>query len=111
MNFLIVTHVEHAQKDANYFAYAPYVKEMNLWLKYVDNVTIVSPLLTEKEIRPIDIDYEHDQIDFKAIPAFNLLSVKSSLKTLLVFQVSSLESFLPCEKQITFTCDVLETLV
>jgi len=87
MNFLIVTHVEHAQKGANYFAYAPYVKEMNLWLKYVDKVTIVAPLLPNKEIRPIDIAYEHDQVDFKSIPAFNILNLKSSLKALLVFPI------------------------
>ncbi len=74
----------HAKKKAEYFAYAPYVKEMNLWLKYVDKVTIVAPLLANKEIRPIDIAYEHSAIDFKSIPAFDLLSVKSSLKALLV---------------------------
>ncbi|MEM6718811.1 MAG: glycosyltransferase [Bacteroidota bacterium] len=84
MNFLIVTHVLHAQKEADYFAYAPYVKEMNLWLKYVDKVTIVAPLLKDKEIRPIDIAYKHDVIDFRSIPAFNVLNLKSSLKTLLV---------------------------
>ncbi|QHI35224.1 Alpha-D-kanosaminyltransferase [Kordia antarctica] len=87
MNFLIITHVLHAKKKAEFFAYAPYVKEMNLWLKYVDNVTIVAPLLPNKEIRPIDIAYEHDQIDFRPIPAFNLLSIKSSLKTLLVLPI------------------------
>ncbi|MBC8755127.1 glycosyltransferase [Kordia sp. YSTF-M3] len=87
MNFLIVTHVLHAKKEAKFFAYAPYVKEMNLWLKYVDKVTIVAPLLPNKEIRPIDIAYEHDQIDFRPIPAFNLLSVKSSLKALLVLPI------------------------
>ncbi|WP_114904077.1 glycosyltransferase family 4 protein [Kordia sp. SMS9] len=84
MNFLIVTHVLHAQKEAEYFAYAPYVKEMNLWLKYVDKVTVVAPLLADKEIRPIDIAYKHKEIDFRSIPAFDLLSLKSSLKTLLV---------------------------
>ncbi len=87
MNFLIVTHVLHAKREADYLAYAPYVKEMNLWLKYVDKVTIVAPLLADKEIRPIDIAYQHENIDFKSIPAFNLLSIKSSLKTLLVLPV------------------------
>ncbi|WP_298516031.1 glycosyltransferase family 4 protein [uncultured Kordia sp.] len=87
MKFLIITHVLHAKKEAKYLAYAPYVKEMNLWLKYVDKVTIVAPLLADKEIRPIDIAYQHDNIDFRSIPAFNLLSIKSILKTLLVLPV------------------------
>ncbi|MEM6685442.1 MAG: glycosyltransferase [Bacteroidota bacterium] len=87
MNFLIVTHVLHAQKASEYFAYAPYVKEMNLWLKYVDNVTIVAPLQRNKEIRPIDIAYKHDAIDFRPIPAFNVLNIKSTLQTLLVLPI------------------------
>ena len=87
MNFLIITHVLHAKNKADYLAYAPYVKEMNLWLKYVDKVTIVAPLLADKEIRPIDIAYQHKNIDFRSIPAFDLLSLKSSLKTLLVLPV------------------------
>lgn len=87
MNFLIITHVLHAEKDSAYFAYAPYVKEMNLWLKYVDKVTIVAPLLNDKEIRPIDSAYQHDRIDFKKIPAFNLLSLKSSFQALLVLPI------------------------
>jgi glycosyltransferase involved in cell wall biosynthesis len=79
--------VLHAQKASEYYAYAPYVKETNLWLKYVDKVTIVAPLLKDKEIRPIDIAYQHDDIDFRSIPAFDILSLKSSLKTLLVLPV------------------------
>ncbi|WP_046755618.1 glycosyltransferase family 4 protein [Kordia jejudonensis] len=87
MNFLIVTHVLHAKKASNYFAYAPYVKEMNLWLKHVDSVTIVAPLLASKEISPIDIAYEHDQLEFKQIPAFNLLNIVASIKTLFVLPI------------------------
>lgn len=87
MNFLIITHVLHAKKQAEYLAYAPYVKEMNLWLKYVDKVTIVAPLLADKEIRPIDIAYQHKNIDFRSIPAFDLLTLKSKLKTLLVLPI------------------------
>lgn len=85
MNFLIVTHVEHAEQGGDYFAYAPYVKEMNLWLKHVDKVTIVAPLLAHKEIRPIDIAYKHDIIDFRSIPTFNILNAKAILKTIFVF--------------------------
>lgn len=87
MNFLIITHVLHAQKEAEYYAYAPYVKEMNLWLKHVDTVTIVAPLLEDKEIRPIDISYQHAHIDFKQIPAFNLLNAKAAIKALFVLPV------------------------
>ena len=66
MNFLIITHVLHAQKGSEYFAYAPYVKEMNLWLKYVNEVEIVAPLTAEKS-SVIDIAYKHDNIIFTKI--------------------------------------------
>lgn len=77
----------HAQKGAKYFAYAPYVKEMNLWLKYVDSVTIVAPLLAEKEIRPIDIAYAHDTINFRQIPTFNVLNFVAAIKAIFVLPI------------------------
>jgi len=44
MNFLIITHVPHIYQNKEWYGYAPYVREMNIWLKYVDEVTIVSPV-------------------------------------------------------------------
>lgn len=82
MTFTIITHVSHIQKDGKYYAYEPYVKEINLWLKYVDKVIIVAPLDTSRSISNIDICYEHNNIDFRPIPAFNVLNWKNRLKTL-----------------------------
>ena len=31
MKFAIITHVPHIQSQNQYFAYAPYVREMNIW--------------------------------------------------------------------------------
>ena len=44
MKFLIVTHVVHTQKGNDFFAYSPYVNEMNVWLRHVNSVTIIAPL-------------------------------------------------------------------
>lgn len=82
MKFLIVTHVDHVYKDGKYYGYAPYVREMNIWLKHVDEVLIVAPL-SKRAITAIEIPYEHDHIDFKAVPAFSLTSGKEIIKTLL----------------------------
>jgi len=82
MTFTIVTHVSHIQKEGKYYAYEPYIKEMNLWLKYVDKVIIVAPLDVSRSISNIDISYEHENIDFRSIPAFNVLNWKNKLKTL-----------------------------
>ncbi len=56
MKFTIITHAEHKIKEHEIYAYAPYVREMNLWLKYVDEVEIVAPISTE-EVTSIESTY------------------------------------------------------
>jgi glycosyltransferase involved in cell wall biosynthesis len=82
MKFAIITHVPHGHSNATYFAYAPYVREMNLWTPYVDEVIIVAPLEKAKR-SPIDLDYEHPKIQFLPIPSMDLLSVKAILKSVM----------------------------
>jgi hypothetical protein len=48
MKFLIIKHVAHIALDNHYFAYAPYVREMNMWLRHVDEVVVVAPLELNK---------------------------------------------------------------
>ena len=57
MKFTIITHAEHKLKQDSIFAYEPYVKEMNLWLKFVDEVEIVASGSNE-EITKIDAAYK-----------------------------------------------------
>ncbi|MCV2484031.1 glycosyltransferase [Flavobacterium sp. SH_e] len=78
MNFLIITHVNHIHKDNQYFGYGPYIGEMNIWLKYVNKVTIVAPL-KNGNILPIDLSYQCDNIDFKNVPDFSFTSLKSRI--------------------------------
>jgi len=82
MNFLIVTHVLHSIEQKQYYAYAPYVREMNIWLKYADKCTIVAPV-TDKELTAIDIAYKHPAIVFQKVPLIGLTSLKNSLKTII----------------------------
>lgn len=71
MKFAIITHVVHTKNDNKYFGYSPYVREMNIWLKYVDELVIVAPLSSKKEITEIDDFYSFENVDFKKIPDFN----------------------------------------
>jgi len=82
MKFLIVTHVRHKQHNGEIYGYGPYIKEMNLWLKYVDEVIVVAPI-EEKEPDKIDLAYQHDKLTFIKVPAFNLTSLFEILKTAL----------------------------
>ncbi|WP_457618361.1 glycosyltransferase [Lutibacter sp.] len=112
MKFAIITHAEHKIKGENIFAYEPYVREMNLWLKYVDDVQIVAPVSVEK-VTSIDCKYqlrhsktkhhltfdteshdlekrkqipsqaENDKIKLIPIPSFNITSLKNGITAIL----------------------------
>jgi len=73
MKFTIITHVNHIQRANNYFGYAPYIHEMNIWFKYVDEVIIVAPM---QKVSPtaIDSSYKHEKIDFRKVPHFSFTS-------------------------------------
>lgn len=80
MRFAIITHVSHIKKENDYFAYAPYIREMNIWFKYIDEVIIVAPLKNAKPTE-IDIPYQHNKIDFRTVPDFNLTNFKNVLSS------------------------------
>ncbi|RAJ17001.1 glycosyltransferase family 4 protein [Olleya aquimaris] len=82
MRFLIITHVLHKSQNKHWFAYAPYVREMNLWLKYVDEVEIVAPK-TNQPITDIDIVYQHEKIILTEIPSIAFVTFGRTLLSLL----------------------------
>nr|WP_294963879.1 glycosyltransferase [uncultured Flavobacterium sp.] len=80
MNFTIITNVLHNKEAKQLFGYAPYVREMNIWLKYVDTVTIVGPL-SKKKVEAIDLEYLHPKIDFQQVPELSLTTPNDFFKT------------------------------
>lgn len=81
MTFCIITHVVHIKKGNHYYGYAPYVNEMNIWLKHVDKVIVVAPL-QDQEVNSIHTFYNHPTIEFVTVPKFSLIGIKNILKTL-----------------------------
>ncbi|PIF31354.1 glycosyltransferase involved in cell wall biosynthesis [Flavobacterium sp. 9] len=81
MKFAIITHVIHNKVENQYFGYAPYIREMNIWLKYVDEVIIVAPS-SKGSPTEIDLDYEHHKIDFRDVSEFSFTSLKNNLISL-----------------------------
>jgi glycosyltransferase involved in cell wall biosynthesis len=79
MVFAIITHVPHGQRDNQYFAYSPYVREMNIWTKFVDEVIIVAPLEALNQ-SAIHLAYDHSKVHFCKIPAIDLLRFKAIVK-------------------------------
>ena len=81
MNFVIITHVAHILEQNQFFAYAPYVREMNIWTKHVDKVIIVAPKSKFTKTL-IDTKYEIENIDFIAVNEFDVLNLKGIFSTL-----------------------------
>jgi glycosyltransferase involved in cell wall biosynthesis len=78
MKFLIVTHVPHAVQQKHYYGYAPYIREMNIWLQYVDELIIVAPLENRKPTA-IDSFYNHKSIDFTKVSHFSLTNFTNTI--------------------------------
>lgn len=97
MKFAIFTHVPHIFREDSCYAYGPYVKEMNIWFKHVDEVIIVAPK-SKTEILKIDLPYLHDRINFEAIPSFSLTSLKSIFSTLIVLPKVFWTTFMVMQK-------------
>jgi len=97
MNFLIITHVPHIYQNQQWYGYAPYVREMNIWLKYVDEVTIVSPVHQAKP-SAIDMAYQHEQITHKAIPEIAFINLSRALKSLLSLPLILLTLYKACQQ-------------
>ena len=93
MKFAIITHVPHIVKEDNYYAYAPYVREMNVWSKYVSELIIVAPQVVES-ISSIADCYEHDRIQFVRIDSFDVLDLKNIFLSVLKIPSISWRIFL-----------------
>jgi len=76
MRFTIITHVNHIKKDDQYFGYAPYVREINVWSKNIDELIIVAPIINANHTE-IDSSYDQSNIKFLKIENINLLGFKS----------------------------------
>ena len=82
LKFLIISHVVHKKiSDGIFAAYGPYVKEMNLWFKYVDTVTIVAPI-SNSTADKIDIEYSK-KINLVEVAEINLTNKKTLIKSLI----------------------------
>mgnify|MGYP003645211679 CR=1 len=97
MKFLIITHVLHKKQNHEYFAYTPYVREMNLWLKHVDEVEIVAPMLANA-ISKIDMAYQHNNLKLTAIPVIEFTSIQKVFPSLFKLPVILVRIFKACRQ-------------
>ena len=79
MVFCIVTHVEHIAYEGSYYAYAPYINEMNIWGANVNEIVLLAPQ-KKHTISPIHTFYTNPRISFNQVKEFDLVSVRGILK-------------------------------
>lgn len=97
MRFAVITHVKHIHKDNQWLAYAPYVREMNLWFNYVEAVEVVAPK-TNGTVTDIDEIYQHKNITFSQVPDIEFTSLKKSLQSTLKLPMILLSIFKACKR-------------
>ncbi|MGM0932641.1 MAG: glycosyltransferase family 4 protein [Bacteroidota bacterium] len=85
MRFAVFTHVIHREQGGRYYAYSPYVREMNLWFEYVEEVEVVSPRAPQppKGELLLGEPYKHSRITFTKLPSFHLLNFPAVLDSLI----------------------------
>jgi len=77
---LIITSVIHTKDKNRYFGYGPYINEMNVWLKYVDQLYILAPLEV-RNVSPIDLAYDFDNVNFKRVESFSFTTINSRVRS------------------------------
>ncbi|WP_232817851.1 glycosyltransferase family 4 protein [Winogradskyella tangerina] len=76
----IFTLVVHKKKDGQYYGYAPYVSEMNMWTSHFDEVIVVGPLSSSTNLEKIDLNYSHGNLSLVEVPVFHIKSFLGVLK-------------------------------
>ncbi|NNK40635.1 MAG: glycosyltransferase family 4 protein [Winogradskyella sp.] len=77
-------------------AYAPYVREMNLWFKHVDKVKIVAPL-SRRMRTSIDMAYKHDKINFNSVPRIEFTNLFAFIISLFKLPIIMIKIYRVCK--------------
>ncbi len=92
MKFVIITHTPHFISENRFFAYGPYIREMNLWAKHADELLVVAPVM-DKVPTVIHAAYATDRIAISSIPSISFISVWQALRAIILFPVIWLKIF------------------
>lgn len=95
MKFLVVTNAPTLKENDSYVAYEPYVREMNIWTKYVEEFIVLSPTCYNKTLLTSRFDRQPRVIPVKSL-LFN--SLGATISSLLVMPVIVVKLFKACRK-------------
>jgi len=79
MRFLVITNAPTLKENDSYVAYEPYVREMNIWSKYVDDMVIVSPTKYDGKLLTLSFNKQPLVVSLKGLQFNSFNKVISSL--------------------------------
>jgi glycosyltransferase involved in cell wall biosynthesis len=77
MRLAVFTHAEHFFHGGALSAYAPYVREMDIWFDHVEDISVIAP--AKASVDQIDKAYARPDIHFVDLKALNFTSKRKSL--------------------------------
>lgn len=83
MRLLVVTLAPTLKEEGSYYAYAPYVNEMDIWFKHAKHITIVCP--TKYAQKLLKQKFKKEDLNISSIPFIKFTSLFGSLKS--IFQI------------------------
>ncbi|SDA77947.1 Glycosyltransferase involved in cell wall bisynthesis [Algoriphagus alkaliphilus] len=93
-NFLIITCVHHYAENGKYYGYGPYVREMNLWIRNKEKVTVLAPLISSQKPGKIDLAYDHPNLEFESVPAYHIQSWSARFQSLVQIPYILIRTFM-----------------
>ncbi len=93
MKFAIITYILHKEHENSYYSYEPYIREMNIWIRHVDEVIVVAPKISAIP-GIIETSYKYNNISFRNIPSISFLNLPQILRSLLMIPKISLKIIL-----------------
>ena len=79
MRFLIITNAPTLKENTTYVAYEPYVRELNVWSKHVDDLFILSPTIYHSPLLTYPFNKQPTIISVKSLQFNSLSSILTSL--------------------------------
>ncbi|MFD1294249.1 glycosyltransferase family 4 protein [Lutibacter holmesii] len=79
MKFIIITNAPTLNKENEYYSYAPYVNEINIWSKFIDELGIVSPIEYHKELLLSEFNSKINVYPIKEISFTTVYNVLKSI--------------------------------
>jgi glycosyltransferase involved in cell wall biosynthesis len=95
MKFLVITNAPTLKENDSYVAYEPYVREMNIWAKYVEEFTILSPTSYNNALLTSRFDVQPKVISVRPLQ-FN--SLRAMISSLLGMPIIVVKLFQACKK-------------